>query len=264
MAGRPLQSADMITAKRDGERTILIGHVFWTILYSEMFSLHHFFLVGIQPLITFTLTTALGPEFSPRLNEDFSSVVCPLVQLETATVWFAPFLKSKPRPHGTESDKESTIPPGNNGRWLQCAVRGIFNQVATKQFRIENNSVNTIIFVFLFVFFSRKERLFSFCRCAGSLAMAHRSCLEKWLSTSNSSTCEICKFGFQTTRRPRSAVDVSCSVHRRRISERFSTRNNSTELATSDLPASIVFFTKTAVRPSVLMPLCWISYLWGA
>ena len=84
MAGRPLQSADMITAKRDGERTILIGHVFWTILYSEMFSLHHFFLVGIQPLITFTLTTALGLEFSPRLNGDFSSVVCPLVQLETS------------------------------------------------------------------------------------------------------------------------------------------------------------------------------------
>jgi len=53
-----------------------------------------------------------------------------------------------------------------------------------------------------------KEELFSFCKCAGTLAMAHRSCLEKWLSTVNSSACEIYKFSFQTSWKPRPIVDV--------------------------------------------------------
>ncbi|KZS12332.1 putative E3 ubiquitin-protein ligase MARCH1 [Daphnia magna] len=52
-----------------------------------------------------------------------------------------------------------------------------------------------------------KEELFSFCKCSGTVAMAHRSCLEKWLSTANSSACEICKFNFQTSRRPRPILD---------------------------------------------------------
>ena len=54
-----------------------------------------------------------------------------------------------------------------------------------------------------------KEELFSFCKCAGTLAKAHRSCLEKWLSAANSSTCEICKFDFETSRKPRPLLDVS-------------------------------------------------------
>lgn len=53
-----------------------------------------------------------------------------------------------------------------------------------------------------------KEELFSFCKCSGTVAMAHRSCLEKWLSTANSSACEICKYNFQTSRRPRPILDV--------------------------------------------------------
>jgi len=52
-----------------------------------------------------------------------------------------------------------------------------------------------------------KEDLFSFCKCAGTLAKAHRSCLEKWLSTANSSACEICKFDFETSRKPRPLLD---------------------------------------------------------
>jgi len=52
-----------------------------------------------------------------------------------------------------------------------------------------------------------KEELFSFCKCAGTLAKAHRSCLEKWLSTCNSSACEICKYDFETSRKPRPFMD---------------------------------------------------------
>lgn len=57
-----------------------------------------------------------------------------------------------------------------------------------------------------------KEELFSFCKCAGTLAKAHRSCLEKWLSTANSSACEICKFDFETSRKPRPLLDVSICI----------------------------------------------------
>lgn len=53
-----------------------------------------------------------------------------------------------------------------------------------------------------------KETLFAFCKCSGTLAMAHRSCLEKWLSTAQSSACEICRFAFQTSRKPRPILDV--------------------------------------------------------
>merc|ERR1712142_856070 len=35
------------------------------------------------------------------------------------------------------------------------------------------------------------------CRCAGSCALVHRECLEKWLSTSNHTSCEVCGFKYQ-------------------------------------------------------------------
>uniref|UniRef100_UPI00358E5791 E3 ubiquitin-protein ligase MARCHF2-like n=1 Tax=Myxine glutinosa TaxID=7769 RepID=UPI00358E5791 len=40
------------------------------------------------------------------------------------------------------------------------------------------------------------------CRCSGSLGAVHRSCLERWLSTSNSSRCELCRHAFTVRRRP--------------------------------------------------------------
>lgn len=40
------------------------------------------------------------------------------------------------------------------------------------------------------------------CDCAGTLGLIHTSCLEKWLSTSNTDKCEICKFRFQIIRKP--------------------------------------------------------------
>lgn len=38
----------------------------------------------------------------------------------------------------------------------------------------------------------------------GSLGLIHRSCVEKWLSQSNSDQCEICKFRYATIRHPKS------------------------------------------------------------
>ncbi|ELU01324.1 hypothetical protein CAPTEDRAFT_55512, partial [Capitella teleta] len=41
-----------------------------------------------------------------------------------------------------------------------------------------------------------REVLLSPCRCAGSMGLVHRSCIERWLSTKHSATCEICNFKF--------------------------------------------------------------------
>ncbi|VTJ71637.1 Hypothetical predicted protein [Marmota monax] len=47
------------------------------------------------------------------------------------------------------------------------------------------------------------ESLLSPCGCAGTLGAVHRSCLEKWLSSSNTSYCELCHTEFAVEKRPR-------------------------------------------------------------
>ena len=48
------------------------------------------------------------------------------------------------------------------------------------------------------------DNLISPCDCTGTLGLVHKSCLEKWLSASNKTECEICKYRFNTSRHPRS------------------------------------------------------------
>ncbi|PNF27402.1 hypothetical protein B7P43_G17266 [Cryptotermes secundus] len=48
------------------------------------------------------------------------------------------------------------------------------------------------------------ENLISPCECTGTLGLVHRKCLEKWLSASNTTECEICKHQFNTRRYQRS------------------------------------------------------------
>ncbi|MEQ2177811.1 E3 ubiquitin-protein ligase marchf2 [Goodea atripinnis] len=47
------------------------------------------------------------------------------------------------------------------------------------------------------------EGLLSPCDCMGTLGTVHKSCLEKWLSSSNTSYCELCHTEFSIERRPR-------------------------------------------------------------
>jgi len=47
------------------------------------------------------------------------------------------------------------------------------------------------------------ENLISPCECTGTLGLVHRSCLEKWLSASNTTECEICKYQFNASHHPR-------------------------------------------------------------
>ncbi|XP_041918184.1 E3 ubiquitin-protein ligase MARCHF3 [Alosa sapidissima] len=50
---------------------------------------------------------------------------------------------------------------------------------------------------------SAVEELLSPCECSGSLAMVHRACLERWLTASNTSRCELCHFQFALERLPK-------------------------------------------------------------
>nr|XP_057929458.1 E3 ubiquitin-protein ligase MARCHF2-like isoform X2 [Doryrhamphus excisus] len=47
------------------------------------------------------------------------------------------------------------------------------------------------------------EDLLSPCGCAGTLGMVHKSCLEQWLSSSNTSYCELCQTRFSIERQLR-------------------------------------------------------------
>ena len=44
------------------------------------------------------------------------------------------------------------------------------------------------------------DKLISPCSCSGSVGLIHRTCIEKWLSTVNQDTCEICKQKFLVSR----------------------------------------------------------------
>ncbi|XP_053439363.1 E3 ubiquitin-protein ligase MARCHF2 isoform X6 [Nycticebus coucang] len=47
------------------------------------------------------------------------------------------------------------------------------------------------------------ENLLSPCGCTGTLGAVHKSCLERWLSSSNTSYCELCHTEFAVEKRPR-------------------------------------------------------------
>ncbi|XP_016018564.2 E3 ubiquitin-protein ligase MARCHF2 isoform X6 [Rousettus aegyptiacus] len=47
------------------------------------------------------------------------------------------------------------------------------------------------------------ESLLSLCGCTGTLGAVHKSCLERWLSSSNTSYCELCHTEFAVEKRPR-------------------------------------------------------------
>ncbi|CAD5216441.1 unnamed protein product [Bursaphelenchus xylophilus] len=51
------------------------------------------------------------------------------------------------------------------------------------------------------------EPLYSPCRCKGGMGLFHRYCLEKWLETSKTTSCEICKFKFQVRQQPPTMLD---------------------------------------------------------
>ncbi|XP_013364596.1 PREDICTED: E3 ubiquitin-protein ligase MARCH2 isoform X3 [Chinchilla lanigera] len=63
------------------------------------------------------------------------------------------------------------------------------------------------------------ESLLSPCGCTGTLGAVHKSCLEKWLSSSNTSYCELCHTEFAVEKRPRPLTEVSFRYHCQLYSE---------------------------------------------
>ncbi|KAK1158123.1 E3 ubiquitin-protein ligase MARCH3-like [Acipenser oxyrinchus oxyrinchus] len=66
---------------------------------------------------------------------------------------------------------------------------------------------------------SNNGDLLSPCECSGSLAMVHRSCLEHWLTASNTSHCELCRFEFALERLPKPLsewLESPAMLHQRR------------------------------------------------
>jgi len=55
------------------------------------------------------------------------------------------------------------------------------------------------------------ENLVSPCQCSGSMALVHKSCIEKWLSTANNDTCELCRHKYTVARHPRPFRDWICT-----------------------------------------------------
>ena len=53
-----------------------------------------------------------------------------------------------------------------------------------------------------------REELVSLCKCAGTMGLLHRSCVEKWLSSVNSNQCEICNFRYITSKKKRPFHEV--------------------------------------------------------
>jgi len=50
------------------------------------------------------------------------------------------------------------------------------------------------------------EKLISPCRCSGTMGLVHKSCCERWLSSCNQDTCELCKQQLRVERRPQPFV----------------------------------------------------------
>ncbi|CAG7731407.1 unnamed protein product [Allacma fusca] len=64
------------------------------------------------------------------------------------------------------------------------------------------------------------EALVAPCRCTGTVALIHTSCLEHWLTTSNSDKCEICNFSYKISKEPR-----PCSEYLNDTANQFNVRN---------------------------------------
>lgn len=65
------------------------------------------------------------------------------------------------------------------------------------------------------------EPLLSPCDCSGTLALVHQSCLEHWLTSSNSSHCELCQHHYSLERQPKPLSEwwsaSSMEQHRRTL-----------------------------------------------
>lgn len=77
------------------------------------------------------------------------------------------------------------------------------------------------------------ENLLSPCGCTGTLGAVHKSCLEKWLSSSNTSYCELCHTEFAVEKQPRPLTEVYS------FGEDWTTRRRKGNLGTEVVAAQV-------------------------
>lgn len=58
------------------------------------------------------------------------------------------------------------------------------------------------------------QPLISPCLCAGSLQYVHQSCLQRWIKSSDTKKCELCKYEFRMESKMKPITKVSCWVHK--------------------------------------------------
>ncbi|NXE68621.1 MARH3 ligase, partial [Calcarius ornatus] len=95
-------------------------------------------------------------------------------------------------PHPPAPDGKSL--PGSSGGLATSCPQYVM-QVSSKDGQLLSSVVRTL------------AELLSPCECTGTLGTIHRSCLERWLSSSNTSYCELCHFRFAVERKPRPLVE---------------------------------------------------------
>ena len=54
------------------------------------------------------------------------------------------------------------------------------------------------------------QPLISPCMCAGSLQYVHQSCLQRWIKSSDTKKCELCKYEFRMESKMKPITKVSC------------------------------------------------------
>ncbi|NXO89648.1 MARH3 ligase, partial [Certhia brachydactyla] len=112
---------------------------------------------------------------------------------------------------------ECPCPLAHDGKSLPCSSPQYVMQVSSKDGQLLSSVVRTLA-VQSSPFNDRPicrichegsshEELLSPCECTGTLGTIHRSCLEHWLSSSNTSYCELCHFRFAVERKPRPLVE---------------------------------------------------------
>lgn len=82
-----------------------------------------------------------------------------------------------------ENDEKQEKPPINSGNEDKVSIVSIVCRIC-----FDDN---------------KDEPIITPCHCKGTVAFVHRSCLEKWLAESNTTSCELCHHIYETERVPK-------------------------------------------------------------
>jgi len=108
-----------------------------------------------------------------------------------------------------ELEKSTIAPVHTNNRWSPSISANISSQQQQQinKAKISPSSSISSIFCRICHEGDSDEKLLALCKCSGTVGLIHVTCLEHWLTSSNSDKCEICKFSYKTLKKPRPCFD---------------------------------------------------------